>query len=337
MFINHIVTNSISEVVNIMGNRMMLMIVVILMMLMIIIITNDNDTTTTTTTTYYLLLLLLLLPTTTTTTTTTYYYYYYYYLVLLLLLLLLTTTNTTSSTSTTTTTTTTTTTSSSTITTTTTTTSNSTITTTTTSTSSSTITTTTTTTTTVLLLLIMIINNNNNYYYNDDDDYDKGDGEDDEDEYYDQILADNFCHYFFNKVTKIRDDIDTELSSGQCVQHCELSSVPVLTDFAKTSISEIKRVVMNSPTSSCELDPIPTALLKECIDDFAPYITDFVNKSLRCASFPASMQQALVKPLLKKPNLDRQEFASYRPVANLSFLIEGYRTHSIRSSSVLLE
>ena len=45
----------------------------------------------------------------------------------------------------------------------------------------------------------------------------------------DQILADNFCHYFFNKVTKIRDDIDAELSSGQCVQHCELSSVPVLT------------------------------------------------------------------------------------------------------------
>ncbi|XP_030851782.1 uncharacterized protein LOC115928576 [Strongylocentrotus purpuratus] len=32
----------------------------------------------------------------------------------------------------------------------------------------------------------------------------------------DQILADNFCHYFFNKVTKIRDDIDAELSSGQC-------------------------------------------------------------------------------------------------------------------------
>ncbi|XP_003724061.1 uncharacterized protein LOC763238 [Strongylocentrotus purpuratus] len=100
----------------------------------------------------------------------------------------------------------------------------------------------------------------------------------------DQILADNFCHYFFNKVTKIRDDIDVELSSGQCVQHDESSSVPVLTDFAKTSISEIKRVVMNSPTSS------------------------------------SSMQRTLVKPLLKKPNLDRQDFASYRPVANLSFL-----------------
>ena len=27
-----------------------------------------------------------------------------------------------------------------------------------------------------------------------------------------------------------------------------------------------------------------------------------------------------MKPLLKKPNLDRQDFASYRPVANLSFL-----------------
>ena len=77
---------------------------------------------------------------------------------------------------------------------------------------------------------------------------------------------------------------------------------------------------MSSPTSSCELDPIPTGLVKEHVDYFAPYITGIVNKSLRDATFPDSMQYALVKPLLKQSHLDPQNLASYRPVANLTFL-----------------
>ena len=43
---------------------------------------------------------------------------------------------------------------------------------------------------------------------------------------------------------------------------------------------EIKNVIMHSPSKGCNLDPLPTILLKECIDVLALIITDIVNCSL---------------------------------------------------------
>jgi hypothetical protein len=35
-----------------------------------------------------------------------------------------------------------------------------------------------------------------------------------------------------------------------------------------------------APTKTCKLDPLPTKLLKPCLDHVLPSITDIVNKSL---------------------------------------------------------
>jgi hypothetical protein len=63
---------------------------------------------------------------------------------------------------------------------------------------------------------------------------------------------------------------------------------------------------MNFVKLSCELDPLPTKLLKPCLDHVLPLITDIVNKSLSEQCVPASFKQAIVRPLLKKPNLDKR-------------------------------
>jgi len=78
-------------------------------------------------------------------------------------------------------------------------------------------------------------------------------------------------------------------------------------------------VVMESPTKSCLLDPIPTFLLKEYTDSLLPFLTAIVNASLRDGSLPASQKYAIVSPLLKKPFLDPAELRNYRPVSNLTF------------------
>ncbi|XP_071794571.1 uncharacterized protein [Asterias amurensis] len=77
---------------------------------------------------------------------------------------------------------------------------------------------------------------------------------------------------------------------------------------------------MTAPASTCGLDPLPTNLLKEFVDDFVPYVTQLVNASLKSGCFPVLLQHALIKPLLKKPNLDRQCLSNYRPVANLRYV-----------------
>ena len=48
--------------------------------------------------------------------------------------------------------------------------------------------------------------------------------------------------------------------------------------------------------------------MKQNIDVFAKYITIIVNISLSSGCFPDSQKIADVKPLLKKPNLDKEVF-----------------------------
>jgi len=50
-------------------------------------------------------------------------------------------------------------------------------------------------------------------------------------------------------------------------------------------------VVIESPTKSCLPDPIPTFLLKECIDSLLPFLTTMVNASLSDGSFVACITE----------------------------------------------
>ncbi len=156
-----------------------------------------------------------------------------------------------------------------------------------------------------------------------------------------QTLAEKFSQFFVNKITMIHDVIDLhgEIKTNRSQYSAQGGPSPstiLLNDFMPSSTAEVKKVIMSSPTSSCELDQIPTGLLKEHVDIFAPYIAEIVNKSLHSATFPACMQHALVKPLLKKPRLDKHDLASYRPVANLSFLSKVIeRVVSVRLQSYL--
>ena len=62
---------------------------------------------------------------------------------------------------------------------------------------------------------------------------------------------------------------------------------------------------------SCELDPLPTWLPKECIAELVPTITDIVNMSLRDSLMPKSLKTALIRPLLKKTGLDSDILKNY--------------------------
>jgi hypothetical protein len=62
-----------------------------------------------------------------------------------------------------------------------------------------------------------------------------------------------------------------------------------------------------------ELDPLPTKLLKAGLDHVLPSITDIVNKSLSEQCVPASFKQAIVRPLLKKPNLSPVHEIRFKP------------------------
>ena len=89
--------------------------------------------------------------------------------------------------------------------------------------------------------------------------------------------------------------------------------------FSEVSEADVKKIIMSSSTSSCELDPINTKLLKENIDILIPGITHIVNTSLQNGCFSDNLKQALIRPLLKKSGLPLT-YKNFRPVSNLSFL-----------------
>ncbi|KAK2162032.1 hypothetical protein NP493_1547g00027 [Ridgeia piscesae] len=79
--------------------------------------------------------------------------------------------------------------------------------------------------------------------------------------------------------------------------------------FEHASPSDVKIIVLASATKSCELDPLPTSIVKQHIDALSPLLTRIINASLATTVFPAPMKHAVVVPILKLTN--------YRPISNI--------------------
>ena len=88
-----------------------------------------------------------------------------------------------------------------------------------------------------------------------------------------------------------------------------------------TTFSEIRNLIFSSQNKQCELDSIPTFLLKLCFDELGPtIIINIINFSLSEGIFPSSFKQAIVHPLLKKPSLPDDDLNNFRPISNLNFI-----------------
>ena len=71
---------------------------------------------------------------------------------------------------------------------------------------------------------------------------------------------------------------------------------------------------------SCELDPIPSKLLIECLYSIIPSLIDLFNSFLASGIFSQCIKSALVTPILKKRCLDHNDFNNYLPVSNQCFI-----------------
>ena len=135
-------------------------------------------------------------------------------------------------------------------------------------------------------------------------------------------LANTFVDYFKNKIELIRSNLEESLntSTDQLPPTAPIFHGLSLEQFRVVSESDVRKVITLSRTKSCALDPIPTWLLKQCLDQVAPVLTVIVNTSLSCADFTPELKRAFVTPLIKKLILDCEIFKNYRPVSNLSFV-----------------
>ena len=83
---------------------------------------------------------------------------------------------------------------------------------------------------------------------------------------------------------------------------------------------KIKQLILTSSSKSCDLDPIPTSVLKNCLVILITNITDIITLSRETSIFPQNFKEAHLITLLKKSSLPKNEPKNYRPVYNLSFI-----------------
>ena len=113
---------------------------------------------------------------------------------------------------------------------------------------------------------------------------------------------------------EIRHELDKYL-----LYHLSIANAPEFNQFNKLDEEPVMKLIINTKSKSCELDPIPTTLLKNILPSILPIITNIINQSIQCGSFLSNWKTAIVMPLIKKHGMDLVK-SSYRPVSNLSYV-----------------
>jgi hypothetical protein len=133
-------------------------------------------------------------------------------------------------------------------------------------------------------------------------------------------LANSFSTFFKEKIQSIRNYLDSQISNNdESAWHDQSCFNTLFPEFKSLTEQEVKNVILNSPNKYCKLDPIPTSLLRECIDEILPLLTKIINLSLQLGDMPETLKNAIITPLLKKIGLELIN-KNYRPVSNLAFL-----------------
>ena len=131
-----------------------------------------------------------------------------------------------------------------------------------------------------------------------------------------QALSD----FFKEKIEKIWKNLENTQSTLSSNITLQQTSSPQLSTFRPVSEAEICKIIKKMKTATCELDPIPTAFVKEHLQILSPIITHIVNSSILNGVMPSCLKTAIVIPRLKKNGLDCDDLKNFRPISNLPFL-----------------
>ena len=135
-----------------------------------------------------------------------------------------------------------------------------------------------------------------------------------------RISLTHLSPFFENKITRIRN-IPTPPEIPEFFSSLDISTIDCeLSNFSPTSNSELSKIACSVVQKSCCLDPLPATLLKEHFDLLLPSICRIVNLSLESGHLPSSLKNAVLTPLLKKPNLDHEVLDNFRPISNLKVI-----------------
>ena len=91
------------------------------------------------------------------------------------------------------------------------------------------------------------------------------------------------------KVWKIRNihcelDANESAADSEAVRATSFAGVP-FSAFEALPLESVRKLIANAPTKSRVINPLPTSVVKECLDELSPAISSSVNLSLEQGHF----------------------------------------------------
>ncbi len=139
-----------------------------------------------------------------------------------------------------------------------------------------------------------------------------------------EMLSDSKCNefasFFSEKISNIRKEIGTSSCNTEVTQIRPQSQKEVTMSVFETIDSKILEEIVQLLIVNLLSRHTSYIFFKSVLNSLEVDLLEVVNTSLLSGTFPNSMKTAVVKPLLKKRNLDSTMLSNYRPISNLPFI-----------------
>lgn len=131
----------------------------------------------------------------------------------------------------------------------------------------------------------------------------------------------SLSNFFIDKVSKLHESNKAFLSDSHC------STNPFLYDsdcsmvnfaFSPVTSFEVLKLITGTKFKFSPVDDFPSCLIKSCSTSFSVIISNLANLSFTQGKFPSNYKRAQITPILKKPTLNSDDPANYRPISNLN-------------------
>ena len=138
----------------------------------------------------------------------------------------------------------------------------------------------------------------------------------------DDELVSCFYTFFWEKITRIRSEIDASVVNREFSVNFPLCFTRSLTfsHFRLVTEADVLRYMRETRKTCCSLDPNNASKLGEAYESVTRAVGAIINSSFDEGHCMASEKRGLIRPYLKKIGLDVNDLSNYCPVMNLTHM-----------------
>ena len=114
-----------------------------------------------------------------------------------------------------------------------------------------------------------------------------------------------FANFFYQKIIDIR----ARLQSTSSFNVEPISSQNSLCVLEPLCLDDVISIISKMPSKTCQLDPLPTQLVKACVNELAAVVLHIVNSSFSSGVFPTDCKTAIVRPLILENRSSSTKFS----------------------------